>query len=208
MREFGFPAKLVRMVKMTLKNTCNKVKIQGRVSDSFETVAGLRQGDPLSTQLFNICLEKVIRTIKTNPGGHIFTRTCQILAYADDLVALGRSMKYLTEPVEEIITAAKKVGLEINNTKSKYVLNKTSGTNEPGVAEIPGREFERVESFKYLGSFITSCNDILTEIKERIAAGNKCYYVTLEVLTVVSMKISVFWIMNFSIGNKFMAWII
>jgi hypothetical protein len=49
MKEFGIPMKLVRLVKMTLTNTKSKVKIQGKLSPSFETVVGLRQGDSLST---------------------------------------------------------------------------------------------------------------------------------------------------------------
>ena len=53
MKEFGIPMKLVRLVKMTLANTNSKVKIQGKLSPSFETVIGLRQEDSLSTLLFN-----------------------------------------------------------------------------------------------------------------------------------------------------------
>jgi hypothetical protein len=34
----------------------------------------------------------------------------------------------------------------------------------------------KVESFKYLGAKIASLNDIETEIKSKIAVGNKCYY--------------------------------
>jgi hypothetical protein len=60
---------------MELENTNNKVKIQGTASPSFEMVVGLRQGNTLSTQLFNLCMEKVTRNVKTNPGGTIFNRT-------------------------------------------------------------------------------------------------------------------------------------
>jgi hypothetical protein len=49
MKEFGVLDKLVRLVKMTLESTNNKVKVQGKMSPSFQTVAGLRQGDSLST---------------------------------------------------------------------------------------------------------------------------------------------------------------
>jgi hypothetical protein len=35
----------------------------GKLSDSFETTCGLRQGGALSTLLFNIMLEKVIHNI-------------------------------------------------------------------------------------------------------------------------------------------------
>jgi hypothetical protein len=45
MKEFGIPMKLVRLVKMTLTNTNSKVKMQGKLSPSFKTMIGLRQGD-------------------------------------------------------------------------------------------------------------------------------------------------------------------
>jgi len=53
---------------MTLANTNSKVKIQGKVLPSFETVIGLRQGDSLSTLLFNLRMEKIIRHVRINPG--------------------------------------------------------------------------------------------------------------------------------------------
>jgi sorting nexin-29 len=58
MKEFGIPIKLVRLVKMTLANANSKVKIQGKLSPSFERINGLRQGDSLSTLLFNLCMKK------------------------------------------------------------------------------------------------------------------------------------------------------
>jgi sorting nexin-29 len=90
MKEFGIPMKLVRLVRMTLTNTNSKVKIQGKLSPSFDTMIGLRQGDSLSNLLFNLCMEKIIRNDRINPGGTIFNRIRQCLAYADDVAILGR----------------------------------------------------------------------------------------------------------------------
>ena len=36
--------------------------------------------------------------------------------------------------------------------------------------------YERVKTFKYLGSFLTNQNSIHEEIKCRYKAGNSCYY--------------------------------
>jgi len=39
-----------------------------------------------------------------------------------------------------------------------------------------GKRYEKGESFKYLGAVTTSLDEIGTEIKRKIAAGNKCCY--------------------------------
>jgi hypothetical protein len=77
MKEFRIPMKLVSLVKMTGANTNSKVKIQGKLSTSFETIVGLRQGDSLSTLLFNLCMEKIIRNVRINPGRttYVYNRT-------------------------------------------------------------------------------------------------------------------------------------
>jgi hypothetical protein len=109
---------------MTLANTNNKVKIQGKLSPSFETVVGLRQGNSLSTLLFNLCMEKIIRNLKINPGGTTRNRTRQFLAYADDEVILGRSVGYKTETLEKMAAVAPQIGLKMNNIKTKYMINR------------------------------------------------------------------------------------
>jgi hypothetical protein len=68
-KELGIPKKLVRLAKMISGSTHNKVKIQGKLSPNFEMVVGLRQGDSLSTLLFNRCMKKTIRNVK-NKSGH------------------------------------------------------------------------------------------------------------------------------------------
>lgn len=93
MKDFGIPEKLM---KMTLSQTKNKVRKQGKLSKQFEVERGLRQGNPLSPTLFNLVLERCIRKIEINPGGNIYNRTCkQYLAYADDVVILARTQQAL-----------------------------------------------------------------------------------------------------------------
>ena len=72
------------------------MKIQGKVSPSFETVVGLRQGDALSTPMY-LCMKKVMRNVQTNPGGTVCNRTRQCLLYADDVLVLGCAVKHTAE---------------------------------------------------------------------------------------------------------------
>ena len=46
--------------------------------------------------------------------------------------------------------------------------------------------YERVKSFKYLGSLVTNQNSIQEEIKCRLKAGNSCYY---SVQTLLSSRL-------------------
>jgi hypothetical protein len=131
MKEFRIPKKLVQLVEMTLENTHNKVKIQGKLSPNFETVVEVRQDDSLSTLLFNICMEKIIRNIKTNLGGTVFNRIRQCLAYADNVVILERYATYISEILQDMAVVATQIGLSMNNTKIKYMVNRKNNNNEP-----------------------------------------------------------------------------
>jgi hypothetical protein len=60
-----------------------------RSTEAFGIERDLRQGNALSTTLFNIVLKKVIKNIQTKPSGIIFNRTKQYTACADDVLILG-----------------------------------------------------------------------------------------------------------------------
>lgn len=65
----------------------------------FEVQNGLRQRDAVSTLLFNLVIETVIRNSKINRYGTLINRSQQVLAYADD-VLLARSEKELKNITE------------------------------------------------------------------------------------------------------------
>ena len=55
----------------------------------------MRQGDALSSTLFDLILEAVLQ--KINITGLIVTKSIQILAYADDLAIVGRNKNTLKD---------------------------------------------------------------------------------------------------------------
>jgi hypothetical protein len=67
----------------------SKVRIGKHVSDSFPIQNGLKQGDALSSLVFNFALEYAITNVQENQVGLKLSGTHQILAYADDVDLLG-----------------------------------------------------------------------------------------------------------------------
>jgi len=83
--EFGIPRKLVRLVKMSLTETCSRVRVGKNVSDRFPIRNGLKQGDALSPMLINFALQYAIRRVQVNRDGLKLNGAHQLLAYADDV---------------------------------------------------------------------------------------------------------------------------
>jgi hypothetical protein len=75
------PTKLMRFTKATLTTVTYCVKIQNDCSESFETRQGLRQGDVLSTLLFNVMLEVIVRRANLQTYKQLAESTTKKLNY-------------------------------------------------------------------------------------------------------------------------------
>jgi hypothetical protein len=97
-------------------------QIQNNCSESFETRQGLRQGDVLSTLLFNVVLEVILRRANLQTTGTIYNKEIQLLAYADDINIVGRSQSAVRDVYFALEREAAKVRLKINEQKTKYMI--------------------------------------------------------------------------------------
>ena len=137
---------------------------------------GLKQGDDLSSLLFNFALEYAIRRVQVNQDGLKLNGTHQLLDYADDVNILGRSVHTVKENAEALVVATKEIGLEINADKTKYmIMYQDQNAGRSHSVKIDNSSIERVEEFKYVGT-LTNKNSIQEEIKSRLKLGNACYY--------------------------------
>jgi hypothetical protein len=87
------------------------VKIQNDRSESFETRQGLRQGDVLSTLLFNVVLKVIVRRANLQPTGKIYNKETELLPYADDINIVGRSQSAIRDAYLALEREAVKVEL-------------------------------------------------------------------------------------------------
>ena len=126
--------------------------------------------------MFNLVMEYAARKVTLNSGTNIYNRLFQHLAYADDLCMIARRFSSLTIAFEEFQDAAKGIGLQLNQDKTKYISSNPESRDLEGEVQIGEYKIEKVKAFKYLGSVVTSDNNVNTEIKSRLVAGNKVYF--------------------------------
>jgi len=63
------------------------------LSDTFPITNGLKQGDALSSLLFNFALDYAIVNVQVNQDDLKLNGTHQLLVYADDVNILGGSVR-------------------------------------------------------------------------------------------------------------------
>ena len=131
------------------------------VSDRWKIENGVRQGGVLSGLFFCIYLDSLIDTIASlKYGCKLGLHDSSIIAYADDIVLLAPSLTSLKFLIDTASTEARKLKLDFNDKKSKYMLfsnNKTKNYNTTNTdVKINGKNIENVSSFKYLGYILTN----------------------------------------------------
>ena len=178
MKELGFELKLIRLVAATLNGSKCRVKLGSDISDPFEIREGLKQGDALSTLLFNVALEGAMRRAGIQSSRTLATSMVQILAFADDLDIAGRRHADVVDTYTSLKREAAKIGLIINEDKTKYMKTNSGSVpqQEANLVTIDDQSFEVVDEFVYLGVLTRADNDISLEIKRRIMAANRCFH--------------------------------
>lgn len=180
MSEFGIPHKLISLCRMTVANTRCTIKGSEDDAATFETKNGFRQGDALSCDFFNLCLEKIVRTAGARVNrGTIFNKSTQLLAYADDIDIVGRSHRDVTAAFVKIDEAAGKMGLKVNENKTKYMLSSKKEARHHQLGQnvtIGNYNFEVVKEFIYLGTVVDSSNNMGLEIKRRTMLANNAFF--------------------------------
>jgi hypothetical protein len=182
MHERGIPTKLINLTMMTLHETYAKVKLGNETGEKFRYYSCVKQGDGLSTTLFNIALQTAIK--KVDKRGNIFTKLTEICAYADGVAIITRTKNELQRVYLTLEKEADPLGLFTNITKTKYMhLNVTKHANKrEGKLCIGDKEFKTVQKFKYLGAVMGEKNNTTYSIEERIQSGNKAHYDNLKLL--------------------------
>ncbi|GFU08554.1 retrovirus-related Pol polyprotein from type-1 retrotransposable element R2 [Nephila pilipes] len=120
--------------------------------------AGVRQGCPLSSIIFNLTLEQILRTgLPTDAGFELFSKSFSCLAYADDLLIIDSTSAGLQRTIDQLSSQANKAGLKFKPAKcASLSFSFTSHRRhiDPSlirVNDVPIKNISDQDAYKYLG---------------------------------------------------------
>ena len=120
---FNFGPSFIQWISVFQENICSSVSQAGHLSNFFKLGRGCRQGDPISSYIFLLCVEILALKLKSNPdikGINIDDTEYLLSQHADDtLVILDGTEKSLREIIKELNNFFQISGLKINVSKTQ-----------------------------------------------------------------------------------------
>ena len=158
----GIDKKIIKILERLYENSKCAVTIDGKLTEWFSVLVGVRQGCLLSPTLFNIFLEFVMNEVESI-SNHFDMRAEEFslsIKYADGSTLLTLDFDKLQVATLELQQSCLKWGMKINFDKCKVL----TPLNDNIL--IQGELLENVNNFVYLGS---SVPDTTKDIERRIA---------------------------------------
>ena len=176
--EYGIPLLYVNVISFMYSNQIVKVRFGSHVSNEWEVKNGVRQGGILSSLLFSIYIDMLLRKIsELDIGCRMGILRSNIIAYADDLVLLSPSAKGLQKIIDIAYCEGLNIDLKFNYMKTKCMVFRSSvnkaGTENMQHFRINDSNIEFVKSFRYLGYIVSNdfnCNDDINRARNKFYA--------------------------------------
>ena len=129
------------------------IKNDGFLSEWFPCGRGVRQGDVLSPNLFNLYINDIPNLfIDDNDSPVIGDKIIHCLLYADDLVLFSQTPDGLQEKLNKLDKYCKKWDLSVNTKKTEVMVLSNNVKNIPSEKfTIGGVQINYVNYYKYLG---------------------------------------------------------
>ena len=193
---FNFGPSFRKWISVFQQNISSSVTQAGHLSNFFKLGRGCRQGDPISSYIFLLCIEILAVKLKNNQkikGIQIDGTDYLLSQYADDtLIILDGSEKSLRETIKELNNFYNISGLKINVSKTQLVWIGSKKYSSTKLCE--DMNFQWLHKFKLLGiDFDVDLSNIpklnydkkLVKIKHIISQWNKRHITPIGRITLI-----------------------
>lgn len=155
LRDMGVPSYLCHQIERLHKDTFARARFgkQGELTAPFPVERGVRQGCVLAPTLFSLFLNGLIDDLlvkKDLDSPRLANHKIPALMFADDTLLLSKSPMGLQRTLKEFCNFCKNRKLEINLSKTKYMVFHAKTVNRPH-PRMNGVVLERTSTFDYLG---------------------------------------------------------
>ena len=113
----GIEGKVYKSIKSMYSINAACIRVNSMLTDWFNTLQGVRQGDSLSPTIFSLFINDLAQEIKNlNLGVTVNDKTISILMYADDIALVAPNVKNLQKMLNKMKEWVAKWHMKINVT--------------------------------------------------------------------------------------------
>ena len=166
--------KLIRMIKSIYSKVSVCVKYGNKLSNSFESNVGLKQGEPMSPLLFLLFANDVEENLIRDCGldetklVHVNGQVLNMLLFADDTAIFAKTADALQVLIDKFYSYCCKWSLEINVSKSKVLIFRKGNRKVVTEFKVNQENLEIVDEFVYLG-ILLSRNGCFQKTQKQLA---------------------------------------
>ncbi|GLU03918.1 hypothetical protein SLE2022_210890 [Rubroshorea leprosula] len=203
---FKFPANIISLIMSSVSSTKISILVNGDRTKSFTPSRGIRQGDPISSYIFILCMEYLSIKLFTGMASGMWkdtkagksNPTLSHLFFADDLIFVGKAYRENCQYLNKVLDFfCERSVQKINKEKSRILFSRNVDPNTRGsLSSLLGFRYTN-DLGKYLVIPISAkkaskynCNFILHKIRAKLSGWKSIFFSMAGRTTLVSFVLS------------------
>lgn len=177
--EMGVGTLFYNTIKSMYSVSKSCIKVNNVITDSYNIKIGVKQGDNLSPNLFNIFMNELPKYLKESDSDTDIVlngRPLNCLLYADDIILLSKSPEGLQKKINILNDYCNDWCLTVNTNKTKVLIFNRAGRLLNHSFKVNDGQLECVSRYKYLGITFCSSGSFTIAQEELYKKALKAYF--------------------------------
>lgn len=174
--EIGVGTRFYNIIKSMYAVSKSCIKINSKLTDSFPTLLGVKQGDNLRPNPFKIFINNLVDYLKNSSDPVVLNnRSLHCLMYADDVILLSTTSTGLQNKIDILNKYCQDWCLDVNINKTKVLIFNKAGRLISHNFMFNDNSLECVNKYKYLGIYFCASGSFSYAQSELCKKALKAY---------------------------------